>query len=304
MKKVSIIIISYNRPDDTLDLLKDIACFNNSELLDTVIVLDNCSTEDYSGIKNFINSNRHIPFNFITASENLGVARGRNYATQFAKSDILFYIDDDVNLKDQDTLQKLVTSFNQPGINGRKLGVVSYKVLYTANMQMQVNALPHKKFHTHKDLHDFLTYYYAGCAHAKLRQAWLDAGPYPENFFYGMEEYDFSFRALDKNYYIRYDDSLVVLHKESPLGRKPKAEKLKMMWVNKTKVAWRFLPKKYFYSTFLMWSMFYLIKSGFNIHHFIQGFKEAIKISSTEKRTPLSTNTLKYFKQVDARLWY
>lgn len=304
MKKVSIIIISYNRPDDTLDLLKDIACFNKLELLDTVIVLDNCSTEDYSFVKSFINSHTHIPFNFITAPENLGVARGRNYATQFAKSDILFYIDDDVNLKDQDTLQKLVNSFNQPNVEGRKLGIVSYKVLYTANMQMQVNALPHKKFNTHKDLHDFLTYYYAGCAHAKLRQAWIDAGPYPDDFFYGMEEYDFSFRALDKNYYIRYDDSLTVLHKESPFGRTTKSEKLRMMWVNKTKVAWRYLPKKYFYSTFFMWMMFYLVKSKFNLQHFTKGFAEAIKIPSTEKRFPLSQKTLIYLKEVDARLWY
>src|SRR5205085_9120705 len=170
--------------------------------------LDNCSTEDYSTVTNFINANTNIPFQFVKAPENLGVARGRNYATQFAKSDILFYIDDDVNLKDHDTLQKLLTSFDQPDNSGRKLGIVSYKVLHTSNMQMQVNALPHKKFDAHKDLHEFLTYYYAGCAHAKLRQAWIDAGPYPENFFYGMEEYDFSFRVLNKNYYIKYDDSL------------------------------------------------------------------------------------------------
>lgn len=304
MKNVSIIIISYNRPGDTLDLLKDITFFNNKEFLEKVIVLNNRSTVDYSNVTNFIEQHADIPFHFINAPENLGVSKGRNFATQFANGDILFYIDDDVNLKDKDTLQKLLTAFNAGKINNRTLGVVSFKVLHTSNMQMQVNALPHKKFETHKELHEFSTYYYAGCAHAKLRQAWIDAGPYPENFFYGMEEYDFSFRVLNKNYYIKYDDSLIVLHKESPLGRNTKAEKLRMMWVNKTKVAWRYLPKKYFYSTFFLWGLFFLTKSKFNLLQFKQGFKEAIKIPSTEKRTPLSENTLTYFREVDARLWY
>jgi GT2 family glycosyltransferase len=304
MKNVSIIIISYNRPDDTLDLLKDITLFNNLAILEKVIVLNNSSTVDYTEVTNFISENIHIPFHLIDAPENLGVSRGRNYATKFANGDILFYVDDDVNLKDKNTLQKLLTAFDGDKRNDRKLGVVSFKVLHTSNMQMQVNALPHKKFDTHKDLHEFLTYYYAGCAHAKLRQAWIDAGPYPENFFYGMEEYDFSFRVLDKNYYIKYDDSLLVLHKESPLGRNTKAEKLRMMWVNKTKVAWRYLPKKYFYSTFFLWGLFFLVKSRFNFQNFIKGLKEAINIPSSEKRNPLSKETLNYFKDVDARLWY
>ena len=304
MKNVSIIIISYNRPDDTLDLLKDITLFSNIELLEKVVILNNRSTVDYTEVTNFISENIHIPFHFINVLENLGVSRGRNYATQFANGNILFYVDDDVNLKDKGTLQKLLTAFNGGKINDRTLGVVSFKVLHTSNMQMQINALPHKKFDTHKNLHEFPTYYYAGCAHAKLRQAWLDAGPYPENFFYGMEEYDFSFRMLNKNYYIKYDDLLVVLHKESPLGRNTKAEKLRMMWVNKTKVAWRYLPKKYFYSTFFMWGMFYLVKSRFNFQNFIKGLKESINIPSSEKRNPLSKETLNYFKEVDARLWY
>ena len=304
MKNVSIIIISYNRPYDTLDLLKDITLFSNIELLEKVVILNNRSTVDYTEVTNFISENIHIPFHFINAPENLGVSRGRNYATQFANGNILFYVDDDVNLKDKETLQKLLTAFNADKRNDRTLGVVSFKVLHTSNMQMQVNALPHKKFDAHKDLHEFPTYYYAGCAHAKLRQAWLDAGPYPENFFYGMEEYDFSFRMLNKNYYIKYDDSLVVLHKESPLGRNTKAEKLRMMWVNKTKVAWRYLPKKYFYSTFFMWGMFYLVKSRFNFQNFIKGLKESINIPASEKRNPLSKETLNYFKEVDARLWY
>ncbi len=304
MKSISIIIISYNRPDDTLDLLKDIALFNNINLLDKVIILNNCSTVDYTEVTTFISSKPAIPFYFINAPTNLGVAGGRNYATQFATGDIMFYIDDDVNLKDTDTLQKIEAAFNQSAISGKAPGAISFKVIYSSTMQMQVTAFPHKKFNKYSHLHQFQTYYYAGCAHAKLRKAWNDAGPYPEDFFYGMEEYDFSYRLLDAGYFIEYNDTVEVIHKESPLGRKTKEEKLRMMWINKSKVAWRYLPKKYFYSTAFMWSLEYLKKTGFKFQNFFPAWKSILAIPNNELRKPLKQSTLDYLERVEARLWY
>ena len=117
----------------------------------------------------------------------------------------------------------------------------------------------------------FETYYYAGGAHAIRREALEKVGSYPTDFFYGMEEYDLSYRLLDAGYRIVYSDSIVMLHKESPLGRKPKSEKLREMWFNNAKVAWRYLPKKYFYSTACMWSLQYLKVTRFNMKGFMKG---------------------------------
>lgn len=304
MKKISIVIITYNRVDDTLDLLADIVTLNDLHLLADTVLVNNASTDDYAAVKSFVKQHPEIPFKYVDAPENLGVSRGRNYAVQFAAGDIMLFIDDDVNMKDKDSLSKIINAFSEETIEGRKLGVASFKVLHTSNMQMQVNALPHKQFDKYKDKDSFLTYYYAGCAHAKLKQAWNEAGPYPENFFYGMEEYDFSFRLLDKGYCIKYDASVTILHKESPLGRKTKAEKLRMMWVNKSKVAWRYLPKKYFCSTALLWSFEYLKKTGFNMKFYFSSWKEILRIPSAEKRKPVQQSTLDYLKKVEARLLY
>ena len=152
--------------------------------------------------------------------------------------------------------------------------------------------------------HFFETYFYAGGAHAVKREVISSLGNYPDDFFYGMEEYDLSFRILDKGYSIVYSDQIVMLHKESPLGRKPKKEKLQMMWVNKSKVAYRYLPKKYFYSTAFMWSLQYLKMTGFNIGGFFNGWKKIFSIPSTEKRVPISKSTMEYLRSVEARLWY
>src|SRR5205823_9950514 len=127
---------------------------------------------------------------------------------------------------------------------------------------------------------------------------------YPEDFFYGMEEYDMSYRILNEGYSIVYSDKVVMLHKESPWGRKPKEEKIRMMWVNKSKVAYRYLPLKYYYSTALMWSLEYLRQSGFNMRGFFKGWKEIMNISSTETRKSIKKSTLDYLMKLKARLWY
>ena len=304
MKPLSFIIITYNRPADMLELLQNISGLDNApDLLEEVIVVNNASSDDYTSVKNFIASAPALPFYYFDAPENLGVAGGRNFALGKGKAPIIIMLDDDAVLQNKDCLRNLLKEFEESN-TGKPKAIVSFKVLYYDNLQMQINALPHKLFKEYKDRSFFETYYYAGGAHAIKRDVIEKLGQYPADFFYGMEEYDLAYRILDAGYSIVYSDKIVMLHKESPLGRKPKKEKLQMMWLNKSKVAWRYLPKKYFYSTAFMWSMQYLKETGFNTGGFFNGWKKIFTISSTEKRTPVKQATMDYLRKVKARLWY
>lgn len=309
MKPLSFIIITYNRPGDALELVKNISRLDGAvELLQEIIIVNNKSTVSYDEVKDFISSKPELPFRYLEAEENLGVARGRNYALKFATAPILILLDDDAVLQNSDSLKNVIAAFEHKPEQGemqeRETAIVSFKVLYYDTLEMQVNALPHKKFEKYKNYHSFYTYYYAGGAHAVKRKALEEIGYYPEDFFYGMEEYDLAYRLLDKGYSIQYNSSIVMLHKESPEGRKPATEKLKMMWINKSKVAWRYLPKKYFYSTALMWSFQFLRITGFNLRHYLRGWKEVLGIPRKERRTPISGETLEYLRKTEARLWY
>lgn len=304
MKPLAFIIITYNRPDDALELLQNIASLEKAgELLEEIILVNNASTADYSAVESYIAANRQLPFRYYHAGENLGVARGRDFAISKSSAPLLIMLDDDAVLQNKDAFIRLLDEFEKKDTS-RPKAIVSFRVLYYDTLEMQKNALPHKQFEQYKDKTFFETYYYAGGAHAIRREALDKVGNYPTDFFYGMEEYDLSYRLLDAGYSIVYSDAVVMLHKESPLGRKPKAEKVREMWVNKTKVAWRYLPKKYFYSTAVMWSIEYVRKIGFDWTGFVKGWKEIAAISKKEKRTPVSVGTLHYLKQVDARLWY
>ena len=304
MKPLSFVIITYNRPADMLELARNISLLAKAEeLLEEVIIVNNASTQDYADVKQFIDQTPSIPFRFIDSPENLGVARGRNYALQQGTAPYVIMLDDDAVLQNDNALVNLLEEFSRPA-NGRPVAIISFKVLYYDTLEIQVNTFPHKKFNAYREKPFFLTYYYAGGAHAIKREVFDKTGKYPVDFFYGMEEYDLSYRILDAGYSIVYSNSVVMLHKESPLGRKTKKEKMAMLWINKSKVAWRYLPLIYFLSTSMLWSFEYLGKTGFDLWGWCKGWLEIMRIPASEKRTTVKQSTLEYLTSVEARLWY
>ena len=301
MNKIAIIIITYNRPADMLALAMNIEKLSSKkELLEEVIIVNNNSTESYDEVKSFIQEHPSTPFKLIASTENLGVSRGRNFAIEQSKAPILVLIDDDAEFQDTNVLQRI----NDAVIENPHVGILAMKILYFQNKQFQLNAFPHKSFEKRNHLQSFDTYYFAGCGNIIVKEAFDKAGPFPTDFFYGMEEYDLSYRVLESGYSIKYISNIVLLHKESPEGRQTKSDKLRGMWVNKTKVAWRYLPMPCYLTTAIMWSMFFLLKSKFDVIGLIKGWVAIITIPFKEKGNKLSKTSLEYLKKVEARIAY
>jgi GT2 family glycosyltransferase len=301
MNKIAIIIITYNRPTDMLALAMNIEKLSSKkELLEEVIIVNNNSTESYDEVKSFIKENHSTPFKFIESKENLGVSRGRNFAIEQSKAPILVLIDDDAEFQDTDVLQRI----NDAVIENPHAGILAMKILYFQNRQFQINCFPHKSFKKRKGLNSFDTYYFAGCGNIIIKEAFDKARAFPTDFFYGMEEYDLSYRVLDAGYTIKYIANIVLLHKESPEGRQTKSDKLRGMWVNKTKVAWKYLPMPSYFTTAIMWSMFFLLNSKFDLIGFIKGWVAIVKIPFNEKRNKVSKLSQEYLNKVEARILY
>ena len=301
MNKIAIIIITYNRPADMLALAMNIEKLSSKkELLEEIIIVNNNSTESYDAVKSFIQENPSTPFKLIESKENLGVSRGRNFAIEQSKAPILVLIDDDAEFQDTDALKRI----NEAVIENPLAGILAMKILYFQNSQFQLNAFPHKSFEKRKHLQSFETYYFAGCGNIIVKEAFDIAGPFPTDFFYGMEEYDLSYRILDAGYTIKYIADIVLLHKESPEGRQTKSDKLRGMWVNKTKVAWRYLPMPCYFTTAIMWSIFFLLNSKFDLIGFIIGWLAIVTIPFKEKRNKVSKLSQEYLNKVEARILY
>ena len=301
MNKIAIIIITYNRPADMLALAMNIEKLSSKkELLEEVIIVNNNSTESYDIVTSFIQENPSTPFKYIESKENLGVSRGRNFAIEQSKAPILVLIDDDAEFQDVDVLERINNSVNE----NPNAGILAMKILYFQNSQFQLNAFPHKSFEKRNHLQSFDTYYFAGCGNIIVKEAFDKAGPFPTDFFYGMEEYDLSYRVLDAGYTIKYIANIVLLHKESPEGRQTKSDKIRGMWVNKTKVAWRYLPMPSYFTTAILWSIFFLLNSKFDLIGFIKGLVAIVTIPFNEKRNKVSKLSQEYLNKVEARILF
>jgi GT2 family glycosyltransferase len=300
---ISIVIITYNRPGDMLALAENISQLEYKALLKEVIIVNNKSTESYESVESFVANHPEVPFQYILAEQNLGVSAGRNYAIKQSTGSILVFLDDDAIFQNIDCLLQVHNIFSEPA-PGRTIGIAAFKVYYYDTMEMQKTEFPHKQFEEKKQLPHFDTYYYAGCAHAIRREVFDKVGYYPKEFFYGMEEYDLSYRVLDAGYKIVYDDRVVVLHKESPTGRLTNKEKLRGMWVNKSTVAWKYLPGKFFYTTSFLWSLEYLKKTKGDIGGWLKGWQQVRSIPGRFTSNKLKNETLDYLSKVEARLTY
>ncbi len=302
--RTSILIITYNRQQDLLELLESLATQSDLSLLEEVLILNNASTETYQEVEYFCAQHPELKINYSVSPENLGVSRGRNKLMQEAKGCHLLVLDDDIILSSPTDFARMASVFSEEYYKEQNTGIVTFKVLYHENGQQQITAFPHKKYNEMKNLNRFLTYYYTGCCHILKKAALEKTGYYPTDFFYGMEEYDLAYRFIQQGYTLAYDDRVEVLHKESPKGRQANHLKLASQWVNKSKVAWRYLPKRYFVSTALMWSVEYIRKIKGNGFYWIKCWKRIFQIPGQNKRTPLDKKALTYLRSVEARLWY
>ncbi|MET0466924.1 MAG: glycosyltransferase [Chitinophagaceae bacterium] len=301
---ISLIIITYNRPDDLLDLLQSLARQSDISPLKEVLVLNNASTVSYQHAEQYINEHPELKVNYLLSQENLGVSRGRNKLMSMAQGELILVLDDDILFHTDNSLPVIAGVFNKAFFTAANTGIITFKVIYYDTKEQQQTALPHKHFEEYRHKPVFLTSYFTGCSHVIRKELLVQTGLYPTDFFYGMEEYDLSYRVINAGYSLGYDAAVTFEHKESPTGRQLNYQKLASQWVNKSKVARRYLPFIYYLTTMTGWSIEYIKKAKGHWGTFFSSWSKAIKAGFTEKRDPVSKKGLAYLKEVRARLWY
>jgi len=255
----SIIIITYNRPIDTFDTIENILSLDlYDNLVEEVIVVNNCSTVDYSSFVLKIEKLRDNKIKYYVSPENLGVAGGRNFGVEKSNGDILLFIDDDAVFENKDVLNIMVENYKS-----KNCGILAFKSKDFTTKKLNRNEFPHRN-DEYLCREKFSTYFFVGVGHAIRRDIFLRVGGYPDDFFYGMEEYDLSYKAIDAGFDIIYDSNIVVLHKKVIDGRQATDLILRKYSINKIKVAYRNLPLCYLLSHVFLWIVKYLIHSKFN----------------------------------------
>ncbi len=291
--KVSVIIITYNRKKDLKECINSIRKQNKKP--DEIIVVDNNSGDNTEEI---FKRKENLDIKYFKLKENLGVAGGRNFGIKKAKGEILVFIDDDALLEPNDALNKIIKKFEE----NKDIGVLTFQVknFFTKNILRE--EFPHKNKSLNPNT-EFETTYFIGAGHAIRKEVLEKTGLYPEDYFYGMEELDLSFRILDEGYKILYYPKVIVWHKKSPKGRISDNKKWIYMLRNRMCLSFKYLKWKHFLASSFIWSI-KVIKESKNPLVPIKGIKSFLKCKKGIKRKPLKEKTLNKIKELDGRLWY
>lgn len=267
----SVILISYNRPNETYDAVVSILENDLNGLVKEIVVVNNASELCYDDFLDKANKLDITGFNYILSEKNLGVAGGRNLGVKNANSKLLFFLDDDAEIKND------IFCVAKQSFENEDVSVIAFKSFNYFTGDVNLNEFPH---HNKKMLDEksFYTSHYIGVAHFIRKNVFEDLGYYPEGFFYGMEEYDLSYRVIKHERKIFYSNEFKVYHKKSHSGRLPPIDVSYKLSLNKVTVAKKYLPAPFYLSHFFAWYLRFLIKSNFSYAFSLKLVRDMLKI--------------------------
>lgn len=292
---ISIIIISYNRPVETIESIQNVL-MELDELpgfTKELIVINNGSTVDYSEVEKFIKDN-NLTLNYVDNPENLGVSAGRNLGITHAHGRYVIFMDDDAVFEKRDVLAQVHQKFEDKP----EVGIIGFGVYNFFTGEQDHPVKNQKKLSEN----EFYNNIFWGCGFVVRKAVFDEIGPFDGRFFYGMEEYDLCYRAMDKGHKVLFTKDIAVLHKVSTSGREKNTAKYTRMFINKNLIAYRYLGAYYRLTHFIMWSGFLLRGSGFNLINYFSAIGKLRKAIKGDQRRPISQETIAYIKSVSGRL--
>ncbi|MBN1183767.1 MAG: glycosyltransferase family 2 protein [Bacteroidales bacterium] len=217
---VYIILVNWNRPQDTLECVRSI---NKSNYLDyKIIVVDNGSSDN--SIRLIEDEGGDLVL--LQSKENLGFTGGNNLGIEYAleqNADYIFLLNNDTIVA-ADGILKMLEVMNSDS----NIGIVSPKILFydrpdiiwfggaTFNEYFiigRMNGYGSKDDSLYNKQDDIP--FASGCAMLIRRKVIENTGVLCNDFFAVMEDIEFSLRVRNNGYKIKYVPSSLVYHKES-----------------------------------------------------------------------------------------
>ena len=292
----SIIVITYKRLTELQESIT--ALLEEKEEFDELILVDNHSgdgTKEYGRTL----AKEEPKVKFYSLDENLGVAGGRNFAITKATGDILIFLDDDAVFSKKGNIAAVKRTFDED--YQRKIGVLAFRIVNFYTGTMRTEEMPF----TDKSLDMSVarrTSAYIGAGHAIRKEVFEECGVYPEDYFYGVEELDLSFRVIDKGFEIWYWPEVVVLHKQVVTGRVTNKHKWIMAFRNRMLTSYRYLGAKYR----MVIGCILFIKIAIKSKSLLVPIQGAICYEQDKKKTKkhrVSKETMLYLKNNYGRIW-
>jgi GT2 family glycosyltransferase len=220
--RVAILVLNWNRPDDTIECVQSLLQlqYDNAE----IVVLDNASTDD--SVARITTRFPHITL--LQTGNNLGYAGGNNYGMDYALkhgADYVFVLNNDTTVE-PDCVQYLI----EAGESDPKIGAVGcfvysydqpHSFLYAGVNAVRNLDRPMMGSYVHDEVRDQLDAEQVmkvdtvhGCAFMIKREALEQAKGFDPKFFAVHEEVDLSMRLWEAGYTLVAVPRARIYHKE------------------------------------------------------------------------------------------
>ena len=257
---ISVIVITWNRWP-MLDKMLAYTLEHNDAYQELILV-DNGSTDGTSELV----ENKFSSIKVVRLSNNLGVPVARNVGALEARHNLLLFLDDDgyFDFFAIGQLKRAFRQFNDLAAVGGKVFDVGDEIPFPPDFS-DVRPAAFSFKHALK---------FAGGVCLMRKDRLVEAGMFPEHFFYCCEEVDLSYRLMKRGYKIFQCDNAVLLHCNLPKLRKNNPRFFFYHFRNRHFRVWRNLPLIYCLveSTYVIISgLWRATPSGTNLRAFLKG---------------------------------
>jgi GT2 family glycosyltransferase len=216
--------------------------------------------------------------------ENVGVAAGRNAGVQACGGDVVLFLDDDGWYPDPDLARYVQDRF----AGDPELAVLSMRVV-------DPEGGPGARWHVPRlragdPGRSSVVTTFLGGACAIRRAAYLEAGGYPEGFFYAHEETDLAWRLMDLGYRLEYDAAARMCHHALPNARHAtfrRRDGRNRVWLARRNLPW---PLAVIYLADWMALTVVRERSAASLRPWFAGFAEGWRADPGQRR-PISLRT-------------
>ncbi|MBI5374362.1 MAG: glycosyltransferase [Candidatus Schekmanbacteria bacterium] len=236
---------------------------------------------------------------------NTGVAGGRNIGIKNSSGKFVIFIDDDACFSSNEDIQNIIRSFDRYP----SAGALSFKI-EDIKPESRGKNIDHGGYPVRRGKRldsDTACSYFFGGACAFRKKIFEDIGLLPEEYFFGCEELDFSFRLMEKGIDIFFIPDVKIKHFMSPSG-KSEGQRSYYLIKNRINVAFKYLPLRYAIIHSLLWSVFVFLESmrTSSLKHYLKGLVHGIKKIQAVRKDDnvLSAETIKKINKLMGRTYY
>jgi GT2 family glycosyltransferase len=202
---VDIIILDWNRPDDTIRAIQ--SALAQRGVARRVWVVDQGSAPEHRAkLAAFCKTQPDVRVHWL--DENVGVAAGRNAATRLGHAPYIVSLDNDAVFEDDSCVARAVARMEREP----QLGALAFRIV-DADTRSDEAFWDYPLQLRHSAQQSIAVTRFLGGGHVLRRCAFELAGRYDERLFFGGEERDLAWRMIGFGYLLRLERDLTVAHR-------------------------------------------------------------------------------------------